>query len=113
MDQEQRTAASFKTSKAVNTLATVLAAAYAWQLHGFLIGIAIILFLTIARGWTANVITMRYLDRLNTQDKDPDLHKLLRLTMASRWLWVVVTFVALALSAAQVCTGVQCKSIWS
>lgn len=92
---------------------TVLAAAYAWQLHGLLIGIATLVFLWVVRGWTANKITWRYIERKAARDEDPDMAELLKLTMASRWAWVILAFIVLALSAAEVCSGQTCRSIWS
>jgi amino acid permease len=113
MDRDQQAVEKFNISKSANTLGTVLAAAYAWQLHGILLGVVTLVFLWAVRRWTANVIALRYIKRTAETDEEPNTSKLLRLTMASRWAWVIVTYAALALSAAQVCTGDQCKSIWN
>lgn len=113
MDQDQRAVEKFGVSKAANTLMTVLVAAYAWQLHGIPVGIVTLVLLWVVRRWTANALTWRYIEKAAERDEDPDLPKLLRITMASRWAWVIAAFVALAISAAEVCTGGHCKSIWS
>ena len=113
MDRDQRAVEKFNISRTTNTLATILTAAYAWHLHGILVGIATLIFLWVVRRWTANAITWRYIERAVEQDLEPDTSKLLRLTMASRWAWVIATMIALALSGAQICTGNECKSIWS
>lgn len=113
MDPDQQAVEKFNISKTANTLATVLAAMYAWQLHGVLIGIATLIFLWAVRRWTANTISWRYIERSVERNREPNTSKLLKLTMASRWAWVIVTYIALAISAAQVCTGDQCKSIWN
>lgn len=112
MDRNQKAVERFNTSRAANTVMTLLTAAYAWQLYGVLIGVATLLLLWFVRRWTANAITWRYIERVAERDEEPDAAKLLRLTMASRWAWVIVTLGALALSAAQICTGDQCKSLW-
>jgi hypothetical protein len=113
MDQDQRVVEKFNASRAANTLMTVLAAAYAWQLHGVLIGVGMLVFLWVVRRWTANAITWRYIEKAVERDEDPDLARLLRLTMASRWACVIFAFAVLAANAAQVCTGEHCESIWS
>jgi hypothetical protein len=110
---EDKALAKFNASRTLNTLMTVLAAAFAWQLHGLLIGIATLVFLWAVRGWTANRITWRYIERAAERDEEPDMVKLLRLTMASRWAWVIFVFIALAASAAEFCIGLTCRNIWS
>lgn len=112
MDRDQRAVEKFNASRVANTLMTGLAAAYAWQLHGIVLGIATLIFLWAVRRWTANALTWRYIERTVGRDEEPDTSKLLRLTMASRWAWVIATYAALALSAAEICTGNSCKSIW-
>jgi hypothetical protein len=112
LDRHQHAVERFNVSRAANTLMTLLAAAYAWQLYGIVLGIATLLFLWLVRRWTANAITWRYIQRTVERDEEPDMTKLLRRTMASRWAWVIVTYIALTVSAAQVCAGNQCKSIW-
>lgn len=113
MDRDQQAVDKFNISKSANTLAAVLAAAYAWQLYGILVGIGTLIILWFVRRWTANAIALSYIERAVKRGEEPNTSKLLRLTMASRWAWVIVTYVALALSVAQVCTGDQCKSIWN
>jgi len=86
-DREQTAVDRFNVSRGFNTLMTIAASGYAWQLHGILVGAATLAFLWIVRGWTANAITRRYLERIAERDEEPDMSRLLRLTMASRWAW--------------------------
>lgn len=103
----------FHASRALNTLMTVSAAAYAWQLHGLLLGIGTLVFLWSVRRWTANAIAWRYIERVAERDEDVDIARLLKLTMRSRWAWVIFVFAVLAASGLEICSGQTCKSIWS
>ena len=113
MKHEEKAIAHFNVSRTLNTLAVVAAAAYALQLHGWLVAFATLLFLWIARGFTANRITWWYIGRIAERDEEPDMAKLLKMTMAARWAWVIVAFLALAASGAEVCTEGACRSLWS
>lgn len=113
IDAEERAVTKFRVSRSANTLMSLLVAAYAWQLHGFFLGLATVIFLWAVRRWTANAITLRYIERTAERGEDPDVTRLLRLTMVSRWAWVIFVLLALAVSAAEVCAGTTCESIWS
>lgn len=114
MDEKgwEKTRQSFFVDRGFNTLMTLSAAAYAWQLYGWIIGLAILGGLWIARRTTANFLTLRWAAKIATQDLEPDPASLLKWTSRSRWAWVILAFAALAISAAEVCSGTACKSIW-
>lgn len=109
---DEKTRETFNVDRAFNTLMTLSAAAYAWQLYGWIAGLAVLVGLWIARGITANAILYWRLAKAVAQDQEPDPASILKWTSRSRWAWVILAFVVLAISAAEVCTGTVCKSIW-
>ena len=109
---EEEAAATYNADRGLNTLLAIGAAGYGWQLHGFWVGLAVLVALWFVRRFTANVITTRWLQRITDEDDEPGINRLLKRTSRARWAWVVLAYAGLALSAAEICDGPVCKSIW-
>lgn len=82
----------------------LLAGLYAWQVHGFFVGISVVVVVAILTVAANAFVATRY----ERGEKEP--WKAMRVV---RWVLGVTTFLALALSAAELCDGpTQCRSFF-
>lgn len=79
-------------------IATISAILYAWQLYGWVFAILLWIGLIIVIASTNTLILYKYGN--------------FRWVRINRWFWIVIVFFGLALSAAEICHGSSCESIW-
>lgn len=98
---------SSSTDRTLNTFLVLVSAGYAWQIYGWVCGIVVLVTLFILRRIIEIIIFARWVGR-----SESDFSALEKWTSRARWAVVIFALIGLAISAAEICYGAMCKSIW-